>query len=93
MTSQRPFFSVIVPTYLRPAELPGCLDALARQQFPTDLFEVIVVDDGDVTAVWHRARVSKSPCRQPRHGRPRRTRRGAQPRCPAGARQVLSLYG
>jgi glycosyltransferase involved in cell wall biosynthesis len=46
MTSQRPFFSVIVPTYLRPAELPGCLDALARQQFPTDSFEVIVVDDG-----------------------------------------------
>ena len=46
MTSRRPFFSVIVPTYLRPAELPGCLDALARQQFPIDSFEVIVVDDG-----------------------------------------------
>ena len=46
MTSQRPFFSVIIPTYSRPAELPGCLEALARQQIPTDSFEVIVVDDG-----------------------------------------------
>ena len=46
MTSQQPFFSVIIPTYSRPAELPACLEALARQQFPTDSFEVIVVDDG-----------------------------------------------
>jgi glycosyltransferase involved in cell wall biosynthesis len=46
MISRRPFFSVIIPTYSRPAELPGCLDALTRQQFPTDSFEVIVVDDG-----------------------------------------------
>ena len=46
MAAQRPFFSVIIPTYSRPAELPGCLEALARQQFPGDAFEVIVVDDG-----------------------------------------------
>jgi glycosyltransferase involved in cell wall biosynthesis len=46
MTSRRLLFSVIIPTYSRPAELPGCLDAVARQQFPTDSFEVIVVDDG-----------------------------------------------
>ena len=46
MASRRPFFSVIIPTYSRPAELPGCLEALARQQFPTDSFEVIVADDG-----------------------------------------------
>ena len=46
MASRQPFFSVIIPTYSRPAELPACLEALARQQFPTDSFEVIVVDDG-----------------------------------------------
>jgi glycosyltransferase involved in cell wall biosynthesis len=46
MAPQRPFFSVIIPTYSRPTELPGCLEALARQQFLTDSFEVIVVDDG-----------------------------------------------
>jgi GT2 family glycosyltransferase len=46
MASQRPLFSVIIPTYSRPAELHGCLEALARQQFPTDSFEVIVADDG-----------------------------------------------
>jgi glycosyltransferase involved in cell wall biosynthesis len=46
IASPRPFFSVIIPTYSRPAELPGCLEALARQQFPTDSFEVIVADDG-----------------------------------------------
>ncbi|HSR08277.1 MAG TPA: glycosyltransferase [Bryobacteraceae bacterium] len=41
-----PEFSVIVPTYRRPAELALCLRALARQDFPRDRFEVIVADDG-----------------------------------------------
>jgi GT2 family glycosyltransferase len=39
-------FSIIVPTYNRPAELTACLDALAALDFPRDRFEVIVVDDG-----------------------------------------------
>jgi GT2 family glycosyltransferase len=42
----RPRFSVIVPTFRRPAELARCLDALARLDYPRDGFEVIVVDDG-----------------------------------------------
>ncbi len=46
MASRQPLFSVIIPTYSHPAELPGCLEALVRQQFPADSFEVIVVDDG-----------------------------------------------
>jgi GT2 family glycosyltransferase len=46
MASRRPFFSVIIPTYSRPAELRGCLEALTQQRFPTDSFEVIVADDG-----------------------------------------------
>jgi len=39
-------FSVIVPTHNRPRQLCDCLAALARQEFPKDQFEVIVVDDG-----------------------------------------------
>jgi len=39
-------FSVIIPTYRRPAELKACLLALGRQDFPLDRFEVIVSDDG-----------------------------------------------
>lgn len=41
-----PFFSVVVPTRDRPAQLAECLRALARQDYPPDRFEVIVVDDG-----------------------------------------------
>jgi O-antigen biosynthesis protein len=50
-------FSVIVPTFDRQATLSLCLDALARQTFPADRFEVIVIDDGshDGTAPFCRA--------------------------------------
>jgi glycosyltransferase involved in cell wall biosynthesis len=41
-----PFFSVIVPTYERPAQLATCLQALMHQDYPRDSFEVIVVNDG-----------------------------------------------
>ena len=42
-----PSFSIIVPTYNRPRQLGHiCLPALARLDYPPDLFEVIVVDDG-----------------------------------------------
>ncbi len=46
MEQQRPFFSIIVPTYNRPKQLTACLQSLARLQYPRDRFEVIVVDDG-----------------------------------------------
>ena len=36
--------SIIVPSYNRPAQLRGCLDALVRQDASS--FEIIVVDDG-----------------------------------------------
>ena len=45
-----PPFSVIVPTYERPAQLAECLRALARQDYPAERFEVIVVDDGSAAA-------------------------------------------
>jgi len=54
-----PTFSVIVPTFRRPAALARCLEALARQTLPHERFEVIVADDGsgapphDVIARFH----------------------------------------
>lgn len=39
-------FSIIVPTYARPQRLSQCLAGLAALEYPRDLFEVIVVDDG-----------------------------------------------
>jgi glycosyltransferase involved in cell wall biosynthesis len=41
-----PFFSVIVPTYNRPAQLGLCLQAISRLEYDPDGFEVIVVNDG-----------------------------------------------
>jgi GT2 family glycosyltransferase len=48
MTVQ-PVFSIIVPTYARPARLQACLIALGKLDFSVDEFEVIVVDDGSST--------------------------------------------
>jgi glycosyltransferase involved in cell wall biosynthesis len=42
--------SVIVPCYQHAEELPGCLEALSRQQ-TTVSYEVIVVDSGNAAAV------------------------------------------
>src|ERR1700692_4042424 len=39
-------FSVIVPTFNRPALLGGCISALALQNYPRHAYEVIVADDG-----------------------------------------------
>ena len=41
-----PTFSVVVPTYARPGPLRGCLEALARLDYPRERFEVLVIDDG-----------------------------------------------
>ena len=43
------FFSIIVPTFNRPAQLTHCLQSLERLDYPRDRFEVIVVDDGSET--------------------------------------------
>lgn len=40
-----PFFSVIIPTKRRPAQLARCLEAMARMDFPRDDFEVLIVND------------------------------------------------
>ncbi len=41
-----PRASVVIPTYNRPGQLRAVLDALARQSFPGQFVEVLVVDDG-----------------------------------------------
>ena len=41
-----PLLSVVVPTRDRPAALARCLAALAAQRYPTERFEVVIVDDG-----------------------------------------------
>ena len=40
------FFSIIIPTYERPAQLASCLQAITLLDYPLERFEVIVVDDG-----------------------------------------------
>ncbi len=68
-----PLISVIVPTFRRPKALRRCLRHLADQHYPTDRFEVIVVDDGTgeppreaVEEV--RGRLSATLCQQPHAG-------------------------
>lgn len=41
-----PSFSIIIPTYQRPIELVRCLRAIAKLNYPSDNFEVIIVNDG-----------------------------------------------
>lgn len=41
-----PSISVVVPTFGRPQELRGCLEALAELDYPCERYEVVVVDDG-----------------------------------------------
>lgn len=40
------YFSIVIPTYNRCGSLRVTLDGLARQDFPTERFEVVVVSDG-----------------------------------------------
>jgi len=49
-----PFLSIVIPTYNRRESLQITLDALARQHYPIDQFEVLVVSDGstDGTEEW-----------------------------------------
>lgn len=46
---ESPFFSIIVPTYMRHQQLKACLKSLSLLEYPRDRFEVIVVNDGDST--------------------------------------------
>ncbi len=43
---KQPFFSIVIATYNREAQLVRCLQSLARLHYPRDRFEAIVVNDG-----------------------------------------------
>ena len=43
---KQPFFSIIIPTYNRTAQLTNCLHSLTLLDYPCNCFEVIVVNDG-----------------------------------------------
>ena len=44
--SETPFLSIVLPTYNRKGSLKLTLDGLARQTYPADRFEAVVVSDG-----------------------------------------------
>ncbi|HKG14991.1 MAG TPA: glycosyltransferase [Pyrinomonadaceae bacterium] len=46
MSAGLPQFSVVVPTYERPARLSSCVRALSQLDYPRERFEVLIVDDG-----------------------------------------------
>jgi GT2 family glycosyltransferase len=49
----RPFVSVVIPTYRDWDRLRVCVDALRRQTYPAESFEVIVVDnDPEAVDPW-----------------------------------------
>ncbi|MEK8019274.1 MAG: glycosyltransferase [Candidatus Parabeggiatoa sp.] len=51
---KRPYyqtFSIIIPTFERPQQLARCLEALAKQQYPRENYEVIVSNDGGQTSL------------------------------------------
>jgi glycosyltransferase involved in cell wall biosynthesis len=45
-SSDTPTFSIVIPTRGRASQLEGCLQAVARLDFPSERFEVVVVNDG-----------------------------------------------
>jgi GT2 family glycosyltransferase len=44
--SPKPPVSVVVPTFRRPAALRACIRSLSAQDYPHDLLDVVIVDDG-----------------------------------------------
>lgn len=75
-------FSIIIPTFNRPASLTRTLDSIAQITYPQDGFEVIVVDDGSRSPVAGQIESGSYPfrlqiIRQPNSGPGRARNRGA----------------
>lgn len=81
-----PEFTVVIPTYQRPALLLNCLNALAGQRLPRDQYEIIVVDDGNSSET--EAAVTQFARQTAQSGGPLEVRYLGQPerRGPAAAR-------
>lgn len=54
--TDRPAVSVIIPAYNEQTFLGRCLDSLARQSYPADRIEVVVLDNGSTDATPEIAR-------------------------------------
>jgi glycosyltransferase involved in cell wall biosynthesis len=54
-SSSKPFVSVILPHYNNSRQLSKLLEALEKQRYPQDSFEIIVVDNGSADKVDHLA--------------------------------------
>ena len=66
-----PIVSVVVPTRGRPGALKRCLESLSRQDYGTDAFEIVVIDDGSPQPVTLPELASGAPLtlhRQPQGG-------------------------
>jgi len=52
MNKELPFVSVVIPVFNGEGTISRCLEALLRQSYPRDRYEIIVADDGsgDTTA-------------------------------------------
>lgn len=65
--NERPFVSVIVPVWNGARDIARCIDAIARQDYPADRFELLVVDNGstddtrEVVRAHRRAILLKEP--------------------------------
>ena len=74
-------FSIVVPTYKRPALLRQCLEALCRQDYAPEHYEIIVCDDGPDAGTETLVSEFASRCRSAVHYVPVTGTQG-----PAGAR-------
>lgn len=75
--------SVVVPTYERPDLLARCVDALARQSYPRQAYEVLICDDAASAATRRQVEALGQACQ----GRPAvRYLPVTQTQGPAGAR-------
>ena len=56
-SDSKPFISVVIPAYNEEQYLPACLDALNKQSYPRDKFEILLIDNNssDKTATVAKA--------------------------------------